>query len=654
MSDKKAFFRHIDDAIERGKNALRAKQQRDGHWVFPLEADVTISAEYIMMNRYLGIKDVEREGRLARHIRRTRSLSPEEHGERGERKGHGGWALYYGGDMDLSASVKAYFALKLMGDDIHAPHMAHARRAIRAMGGLTQCNVFTRMSLAFHGVLPWEAVPSMPVEIVLLPSWCPFSLGKVSYWSRVVLVPVLALMALKPQSKGDHGVTLTELRVEKEGEKVAYIKNHRGTWQGALFVYVDAIVRRIERFSPPFLRRHAINKAVAWSMARRNGRDGLGGIFPAMMNFLILLDVLGYGKDDERYQEALEALRLLVFDDVDESFCQPCVSPVWDSSLALLALAEDEGVASSSHERGMAWLLSKEVREAAGDWRDRRPHVAPGGWAFQYGNDYYPDVDDTAVVAIALDKAHDPRYEPALKRAERWIIGMQSKNGGWGAFDADNTSAYLDYIPFADHGALRDPPTVDVSARCLGFLAQRGYTKEDDVIARCLAFLRREQEEDGSWFGRWGTNYIYGTWSVLSGLHAISEDMSSPYIRRAVQWLCDRQNDDGGWGESGASYWPSRRDEVVASTPSQTAWAIMALIAAHEVSSDAVKRGIEWLLAAPREEDGRWREDDYTAVGFPRVFYLRYRGYSVYFPLWALSRYRRMIQSNTKALGQGL
>ena len=395
-------------------------------------------------------------------------------------------------------------------------------------------------------------------------------------------------------------------------------------------------------------RKRAIDKAVAFITERLNGVDGLGGIFPAMTNTVMAFDALGYAKDDPDLITAKAAIDELMIRRDGEAYVQPCWSPVWDTGLMAHALMEaGEPGDGDPVRKSMQWLLDREVTDLKGDWSARRPGLAPGGWAFQYRNDHYPDVDDTAVVVMAMDRTGDPRYRDAVRRATNWIVGMQSKNGGWGAFDADNTHFYLNHIPFADHGALLDPPSADVTGRCLGMLAQLGHTRDEATVSRAIAFLKSEQESDGSWFGRWGTNYIYGTWSVLCALNAIGEDAKAPYIHKAVQWLKTRQRPDGGWGEDGATYEDSRRTECKESTPSQTAWAVLALMATGEVDSEAVRRGVDYLLAAPRDGNGRWEEPWYTAVGFPRVFYLKYHGYAAYFPLWALARYRNLRCSNT-------
>jgi squalene-hopene/tetraprenyl-beta-curcumene cyclase len=631
----------IEAAIGEACAQLRRAQQADGHWAFELEADATIPSEFILLNHFLGEIDDEIERKLARYIRARQA-------------DHGGWPLFYRGDLDISASVKAYFALKLVGDSPDAPHMRRARAAILARGGAAESNVFTRIALALFGQVPWRAVPSMPVEIMLLPRWAPFHLGKISYWSRTVLVPLLVLMALRPQAQNPRKIGIAELFAVPPDRHGAYLVNPTGARLGAALLGLDKLLKAIEPRFPLRARRRAIERARSWVMERLNGEDGLGGIFPAMANAVMMMRALGMKADDPAVQTARRAIRKLLVVDGDSAYCQPCLSPVWDTALAALAAMEaGEPGHGPTVRKALDWLAARQVTDVAGDWAERRPGLRPGGWAFQYENPHYPDVDDTAAVVMALDRARAPAYGAAIARAAEWVEGMQSDNGGWGAFDADNTAYHLNHIPFADHGALLDAPTVDVSARCVSMLAQLGHHAEHPAVARALDYLRREQEPDGSWFGRWGTNYIYGTWSALSAFNAAGEDMQAPHIRKAVAWLIACQNDDGGWGEDGATYWADRRGECKASTASQTAWALLGLMAAGEVGHEAVRRGIAFLLHHPRD-DGRWREPWYTAVGFPRVFYLRYHGYARYFPLWALARYRNLMRSNSRRVGYGM
>jgi squalene-hopene/tetraprenyl-beta-curcumene cyclase len=635
----------LDLVIEEARASLKDLQAEDGHWVFELEADATIPSEYILLKHFLAKSedDIDRglEAKMAAYLRACQG-------------DHGGWSLFYRGDFNVSASVKVYYALKLAGEDPDAPHMARAREAILAHGGASRCNVFTRITLALFGQVPWRAVPVMPVEIMLLPRWFPFHLSKVSYWSRTVIAPLLILMALRPRARNPRGVGIEELFTVPPDEEIRYVVNPTGKPLGTLFLGLDKLLRATAPLFPKRSRRRAIDRAVAFVTERLNGEDGVGGIFPAMTNTVMAFDALGYSHHHPDLVAAEKSIEKLLVVGADRVYCQPCLSPVWDVGLAAHALMEaGEPRDGEAIRKAMDWLLDCQVLDVEGDWSERRPGLRPGGWAFQYRNDHYPDVDDTAVVAMALDRAGDARYRDSLARAQEWIIGMQCRNGGWGSFDADNTYHYLNHIPFADHGALLDSPTADVSARCVSMLGQMALDRAHPALRRGLAYLRKEQEPDGSWYGRWGTNYVYGTWSALCAFNAAGEDMDAPHIRKAVAWLESRQRDDGGWGEDGATYWPERRAEVKESTPSQTAWAVLALMAAGEVESDAVKRGVRYLLDAPRT-DAEWVEPWFTAVGFPRVFYLRYHGYRAYFPLWALARYRNLIRGNNDAVMYGM
>jgi len=626
------------DAVAR---ALLDLQRPDGEWLFELEADVTIPAEYILLEHFLDEIDQAVEKKLAAYLR--------------ARQGdHGGWPLFHGGAFDMSASVKAYYALKMVGDGPDAPHMRRAREAILAHGGAETSNVFSRYTLALFGQVPWRAVPVMPPELMLLPRWFPVEIGKMSYWSRSVIAPLLILASLRPVARNPRDVHMSELFVTPPEAVRRWQRNVTGKWPGSVFLLIDRLLRLKDKPFGQRLRDKALRRAEAFFIERLNGLDGLGAIFPAMANSVMAMDALGYPGDHPDRRTARESVRRLLVLDADSGYCQPCISPVWDTALAAHALMESGGPGvPAALARGFVWLTEREVTEPRGDWSWKAPDLPPGGWAFQDRNDFYPDVDDTAVVAMALHRADGERYRAPLERATKWIIGMQSHNGGWGAFDIDNDKYYLNHIPFADHGALLDPPTADVSARCIGMLCQFGYTVDHPVVRRGIDYLRGEQEADGSWFGRWGTNYIYGTWSVLCALNAAGMKSDDPAVGRAVAWLKARQRPDGGWGEDGATYFDEARDLCKESTPSQTAWALLGLMAAGEVQSEAVEKGIGFLLKAPRD-GARWREDWYTAVGFPRVFYLRYHGYAAYFPLWALARYRNLMSGNSGAVAFGL
>ena len=494
----------------------------------------------------------------------------------------------------------------------------------------------------------------MPLQIMLLPRWFPFHLSKIAYWSRTVVVPLLILQQLKPLARNPRGVTLEELFLVP-AERARYPMNATGSRLGSVLVAVDKVLQVTRPLFAHFAQKKALDAAVSFISDRLNGEDGLGGIFPAMANAVMAFEALGHDRDDPHFVTARKAIdRLLFHRDEDVSYCQPCLSPVWDTSLGMCALLEaGEDPSSEVFQKAGDWFLEREISETKGDWRVRRPDVAPGGWAFQYRNDYYPDVDDTAVVVAALDRSGDPRYKNAIERASDWVIGMQSSDGGWGAFEPENTHSYLNHIPFADHGALLDAPTVDVTARCLSMLAQLGYPRDHDAVAKAIDFIKREQEEDGSWFGRWGVNYIYGTWSALAALNTVDEDPRDPAIQKAITWLKDRQRPDGGWGEDCASYAENRKREAKASTPSQTAWALLGLMAAGEVECDAVARGIVYLRTHPRE-NGRWKEEHWTGTGFPQVFMLKYHGYAAYFPLWAVARYRNLMRGNSRKVAHGL
>jgi squalene-hopene/tetraprenyl-beta-curcumene cyclase len=642
----------LDASIASATEALCALQRTDGHFVFELEADATIPAEYVLLRHYLAEPvNAELEQKIARYLRRIQSPD-------------GGWPLFYAGTSDISASVKAYFSLKMIGDPVDTPHMARARRWILAHGGGANSNVFTRNLLALYGAIPWRGVPVMPVEIMLLPRWFPFHLDKVSYWARTVMVPLMVLNALKPQARNPKGIRIDELFVTPPDAVRHWPKGAHQTWPWAeMFGGLDRTLRAFEPYFPRALRAGAIDRAVAFVTDRLNGENGLGAIFPAMANSVLMFDALGYSKDDARVRTARTSLdRLLVIKE-DEAYCQPCLSPVWDTALTAHALLEVGGSDCEQRARSsLEWLRPLQVRDKIGDWGASRPAVRPGGWAFQYANPHYPDLDDTAVVVMAMDRAsgsigdglHDT-YREAIDRGQEWILGLQSSNGGWAAFDADNEYYYLNQIPFSDHGALLDPPTADVTARCVSMLAQLGAKPgENEAVDRGIAYLLKTQEKDGSWYGRWGMNYLYGTWSVLSALNAVRMEPSSPAMQKAVRWLVSIQNRDGGWGEGGESYQLDYEGyEPKPSTASQTAWALLGLMAAGEVDHPAVTAGIGHLMET-QAEDGFWNEARFTATGFPRVFYLRYHGYSKFFPLWALARYRNLRVANATSVLVGM
>ena len=640
----------LDAAVARAADALGRLQKPDGHWVFELEADATIPAEYLLLRRWLGeAPDPDLEASIAKYLRRIQ----------GE---HGGWPLFHNGAFDVSATVKAYYALKFAGDDIDAPHMARARAAVHAAGGAAAVNVFTRIQLALFGAGPWSTIPTMPPEIILLPRWFPIHLSKMSYWARTVIVPLLVLQTKRPLAM-DAGVKVDELYLPKGAPRPKKATHQKVLWKWG-FAALDVALKAFDPFWPKRLRAQALDRCRDFVVERLNGEDGLGAIYPAMANSVMMFKTLGYAEDHPHRAVARKSVANLVVHasegrEAGEIYCQPCVSPVWDTALAAHAMMEAGGEEAETRTlAALAWLKPRQVLDVKGDWAEERPNVRPGGWAFQYNNAHYPDLDDTAVVVMAMDRARARLgangYDEAIARGDEWTVGLQSKNGGFGAFDADNTYHYLNNIPFADHGALLDPPTEDVTGRVVSMMGQLGVGRDDPRMAAALTYLADNQMADGSWFGRWGVNYVYGTWSVMCALNAAGFTGADPMMRRGADWLIGIQNADGGWGEDCESY-----DLAYAgyrpypSTASQTAWAVLALMAAGEAEHAAVARGVRWLLSH-QADDGLWGEETYSGGGFPRVFYLRYHGYPKFFPLWAVARYRNLMRSNTREVAWGM
>jgi squalene-hopene/tetraprenyl-beta-curcumene cyclase len=634
-------FADVEGAIRAATDAILRDQRPDGHWIYELEADATIPAEYVLLVHYLAeTPNLELEKKIGVYLRRIQGA-------------HGGWPLYHEGAFDISATVKAYFALKMIGDDINAPHMARAREEIQKRGGAIKANVFTRILLALYGQTSWSNIPTMPPELILLPRWFPVHLSKMSYWARTVIVPLLVLCVRQPLAKNPRGIHIDELFVPGVPAASPRAPHQSAGWS-AFFAILDRVLKVMPW--PKGARERAIEICRAWTTERLNGEDGLGAIYPAMANSVMMYDVLGYPPEHpDRAIARLSVEKLLIVKD-DEAYCQPCVSPVWDTALVAHALLEArDDRADAAVARGLEWLKPLQVLDVKGDWAREKPDVRPGGWAFQYRNDYYPDLDDTAVVVMAMDRAAQrDQYKEAIARGAEWVEGLQSRDGGWGAFDADNSYYYLNNIPFADHGALLDPPTEDVSGRCVGMMAQLGAKSDDPRLKAGVDYLIRTQRKDGSWWGRWGINYIYGTWSALAGLNGAGLVSDHPAMAKAADWLVAIQNPDGGWGENCDSYKLDYKGyEPAPSTASQTAWAILGLMAAGEVDHPAVARGINYLKAT-QESDGLWSQPHYTGGGFPRVFYLNYHGYPKFFPLWALARYRNLKTSNSRRVEFGL
>jgi squalene-hopene/tetraprenyl-beta-curcumene cyclase len=637
-------FAEVETAIRAATDAILAEQQPDGHWVYELEADATIPAEYVLLIHYLAeTPNLELERKIGVYLRRIQG-------------GHGGWPLYHEGAFDISATVKAYFALKMIGDDIDAPHMARARAEILKRGGAIKTNVFTRIQLALYGQMSWANIPTLPPELILMPRWFPIRLSKMSYWARTVIAPLLVLTAKKPLARNPRGIDIRELFVPGVPAASPRAPHQKAGWS-AFFTSLDWCLKRFEPFWPKRLRALAINRCRTWVTARLNGEDGLGAIYPAMANSVMMFDLLGYSPEHPDRASARRAVEKLLVVKEGEAYCQPCVSPVWDTALVAHALLEtNDERAGSSVARALDWLKPLQVLNVKGDWADEKPNVRPGGWAFQYRNDHYPDLDDTAVVVMALDRAAKAGVaedcDAAISRGAEWVEGLQSRDGGWGAFDADNSYYYLNNIPFADHGALLDPSTEDVSGRSVGMIAQLGG--DAARLKAGVGYLRSTQRADGSWWGRWGVNYVYGTWSALAGLNAAGLGADDPTMRRAADWLIAIQNPDGGWGENCDSYKLDYKGyEPAPSTASQTAWALLGLMAAGQVDHPAVARGVAHLKRT-QEGDGLWSQPHYTGGGFPRVFYLNYHGYPKFFPLWALARYRNLKLGNSARVEVGL
>jgi squalene-hopene/tetraprenyl-beta-curcumene cyclase len=617
-------------AVSLATQALLNLQHKEGYWRFDLESDPGMTADYILMMHYMDEIDTELQAKMVIYLREHQTAD-------------GGWPLYFGGPSDLNCAVKTYYALKLAGDGPHLAHMIKAREMILSKGGAASSSVFVKIALALFQQISWRGIPFLPVEMILLPRWLPFHIQKISYWSRTVMVPLLILCTLKPHAKNPRAIGVAELFVNPPDQDKP--KQIVRSPLNRLFLGLDWVGKRLEGFIPGQVRQRALKKAEGWIVERLNGTGGLGAIIPAMICAYEVLDCLGYPEDHPHRITAKLALEGLLVIEEQSAWCQTCLSPVWDTGLACLALQEANRREDFPEvTAALRWLQQKQLLDDPGDWREYRPQLKGGGWAFEFQNNYYPDLDDTAAVAYSMYQAKDPSFQASIQRAADWIAGMQSKNGGFASYDADNTYYYLNEIPFADHGALLDPPTSDVSARCLLLLSalDRDFPQYPQARQACLSYLLKEQMPEGSWWGRWGTNYIYGTWSVLMALEVAGESPNTPSVQRAVHWLKRVQRKDGGWGEDNDSYYDdNRQGQGYASTSYQTAWALLGLMSAGEVQSPEVRKGINYLLRT-QKGGGLWKDDWFSAPGFPRVLYLKYGGYDKYFPLWALARYRNL------------
>ncbi|MCE9567924.1 MAG: squalene--hopene cyclase [Planctomycetes bacterium] len=627
------WTQELVSSLDRARNGLLALREPDGHWCGELQGDTILESEFVLLLAFLGRSDDSRVLRAANYLREKQQAD-------------GSWSNYVGGPVEISVSVKAYFALKIAGDAADAPHMKRAAAVIRANGGAEATNSFTRFYLALLGQLPYSACPSVPAELMLLPKWFAFNIYAMSAWSRTIFVPLSVVDAHKPVTQLPDSMHIRELFLDSP-EKPRWPAKPTAKWFSwtNFFLGIDWMMKKVERFRLTPLRGWAVRKAVRWMRERsRDGEsDGIGAIFPPIIYHAIVLKALGVPANDPEMQWVLKQLEDLGIEDEEANTLrfQPCKSPVWDTALSLIGAA-DAGQSPDSEEitTGVQWLLDREVR-TSGDWSKTLRGIEPGGWFFEYRNTHYPDVDDTAMVLIALARAgHATRAAslPAVHRAINWLVAMQNTNGGWGAFDRNIENEVLTKVPFADHNAMLDPACPDITARTLESLSHYGYRIGQEPVDRAVKFILSHQEESGAWFGRWGVNYIYGTWQVLVGLAAVGFDMTTPVVRRAVRWLKDVQNADGGWGESCKSYDDPTTAGVGESTASQTAWALLGLLAAGDAESVEVRAGVEYLVGTQNSE-GTWDEEPFTGTGFPRVFYLKYHMYPVYFPLMAIGRY---------------
>ncbi|MGE0680106.1 MAG: squalene--hopene cyclase [Candidatus Binatia bacterium] len=632
--ERAEFLRGVENAITKAQEYFLREQKPEGYWYYPLEANATMDAEYIFFNHFVGRVDEAKHKRLCEHLLAVQDND-------------GAWPLFYKGPGHLGNTIEAYFALKLTGYPASHSALSKAREFILAQGGLAQAQVFTRIFLAYFGQFPWQGVPAVPVELVLLPNWFPLNIYEMSSWARGTVVPLSMILAQQPYVRipEDGGVTelwkdppeRSDLRFPRPSQSIS--------WEN-FFIALDHSLKFLGKSPIKPLRQRALRQAERWILDHQDSNGGWGGIQPAMLNSVMALHSLGYPHDHPAMVKGIQAIEDFLMETGGQLLFQPCVSPVWDTVWAVKALL-DSGCPNDHPVvvKAADWIIDQQIFKT-GDWQVKNPQLEPGGWAFEFANDWYPDVDDTAVILYTLKRVQgleEKKKDRALARGMNWTLGMQSRNGGWGAFDTDNTLDLWNQMPFGDMKAMIDPPTADLAGRLLEMMGTFGYDLDFGPARRALQFLHKEQEADGSWWGRWGVNYIYGTWSVLMGLRAIGEDLNRPYVRRALAWLKSRQNPDGGWGEDCLSYWDQSKAGKGESTPSQTAWAVLGLLAGENEIDPVALRGIQYLLTQ-QESVGSWSEQLFTGTGFPRHFYLRYYGYRNYFPLMALGQFRVRIQ----------
>ena len=631
-------FAPLEAAIARSQSYLLSEQKPEGYWVGELLVDVTLVADMVVFYHWWGKVDAEFERKAINHMF-------------GKQLPDGGWNIYPNGPAEVNATIKAYLALKLAGVPVNDPRMLRARAMVNALGGVPRMNTFSKLYLALIGLVRWSHVPTIPCEVLLIGKWFHVNFWEMSNWSRAMLIPLAIINHFRPTRPLGNGVNLDELYPQGKFELDEALRpryfdfslRNAFLWLDRLHKLAEAVSRHgLHPFRPT-----ALKRAEAWMLERFEGSDGLAAIFPAMLNALIALIALGYPDDHPQVVRAHHELQKLMHFEPDSLRIEPCFSPVWDSAIVHICLRES-GVPASHPKMKLSadWIMDREIR-FRGDWIHKNPSpVEASGWVFEYANKWNPDVDDTAMVILAL--RHTATDQPARrdecqKRAIRWMMTFQCRDGGWAAFDKDCTKSILEKVPFADHNAMLDPECADITARILELLGYEGWDRNHPQIVRGVEYLRSQQEADGSWYGRWGVNYIYGPWQVLRGMKALKWDMQEPWLKRGADWLRSVQLPDGGWGERCNTYDDPVFKGAGPATPSQTAWAVMGLCAMGDLNDAALRRGVDWLVEH-QNEDGSWTEDEITGTGFPQVFYLKYDMYRNAWPLLAMATYRRMLR----------
>jgi squalene-hopene/tetraprenyl-beta-curcumene cyclase len=625
----------LSEAIERSQSHLLNLQTSEGYWIGELMVDTTIVSDMICFYHWDNKVDPEWQRKAVNHL--LANQCPD-----------GGWNLYFGGPAEVNATIKAYLALKLAGLSVTDPRMLKAREAALRMGGIPRMNTFSKLYLSLLGLFPWDYVPTIPCEVILLGKWFHVNFWEMSSWTRAMLVPLAIINHFKPTRPLHPTVALDELYPEGMHERdLALPPDPQGlTWRN-FFLWLDRLHKFVENYRLRPFRKWSLKKAENWMLERFEGSDGLAAIFPGILYSVIAMKALGYPDDHPEIVRAFSHIERLKHETADQVWFEPCLSPVWDTVITLICLRES-GVPKDHPGlvKAMKWVLDREIR-FRGDWKHKNPaEVEPSGWAFEFENKWNPDVDDTAMVLLALrliPTENTERANEVFQRALTWMLTFQCKDGGWGAFDKDCTKNILEKVPFADHNAMLDPECADITARILEVLGYENFSLDHPQVAKAMEYLRTQQEVDGSWYGRWGVNYIYGTWQSLRGLRALKVDMSQPWILKARDWLENVQHADGGWGESCNTYEDPVFKGRGPSTASQTAWAVMGLCAFDDPQRPSVQRGIQYLIDH-QNRDGSWTEGETTGTGFPKVYYLKYDMYRNTWPLLALATYNRLLQ----------